>query len=444
MFVQNGMLELSSRQRQILVLLRKGLSNNEICSKLGITENTVKVHLRNIYKILNVSNRIEALNAANTLDITEDDSPKELSVIFHKVSDISDCPKAYSLYLSLVEAIQQYRIFRILECGKKNDKPGLIIDVSASKDEDEMLFVTTRIGSSDEILWTTSIKANSDNITSLAQKSAMQLFRSLVIASAKLNYIPDSPLPYWWFVTTRCIAGLESRSQESFEICKEKLTPFVVDSSYNEFTIYVLAYAYYIAILENWGNPQLHAKELANLARKAMVKTPCSIYTQMIMALYNIASGNKSEALAYLKHVVEANPQSITARMILIQIYMLTNHEDEALKLLDECTRLIPEMAMQASINHARTFILLLQGKYEECRALAKQVLLFTPKALTVRLCLILSDNMLGDLADSRIQVKKFFEYNPKYGKKDLEQLLKGVSEEKKAFFMARLKNIFY
>ena len=48
---------LTSRQKEILSLLRKGLTNVEICKALNISANTVKVHLANIYRILEVTNR---------------------------------------------------------------------------------------------------------------------------------------------------------------------------------------------------------------------------------------------------------------------------------------------------------------------------------------------------------------------------------------------------
>jgi LuxR family maltose regulon positive regulatory protein len=52
---------LTRREIQILPLLDEGLSNKEIAARLYIAPVTVKTHLQNIYKKLNVKNRIEAL-----------------------------------------------------------------------------------------------------------------------------------------------------------------------------------------------------------------------------------------------------------------------------------------------------------------------------------------------------------------------------------------------
>jgi two-component system, NarL family, nitrate/nitrite response regulator NarL len=50
---------LSARERDILPLAARGLSNKEIALELGITHGTVKVHLHAIYRKLGVSRRAE-------------------------------------------------------------------------------------------------------------------------------------------------------------------------------------------------------------------------------------------------------------------------------------------------------------------------------------------------------------------------------------------------
>ena len=53
---------LSIREREVLELLSKGLLYKEIAERLGVTHETVKKHLKNIYQKLHVQNKIEALN----------------------------------------------------------------------------------------------------------------------------------------------------------------------------------------------------------------------------------------------------------------------------------------------------------------------------------------------------------------------------------------------
>lgn len=51
---------LTVREVQILDLICLGTQNKIIADRLGLSENTVKVHVRNIYKKMNVRNRTEA------------------------------------------------------------------------------------------------------------------------------------------------------------------------------------------------------------------------------------------------------------------------------------------------------------------------------------------------------------------------------------------------
>ena len=52
---------LTKTEIKIIRLLEKGLSNKSISIKSDISENTVKFHLKNIYRKLKVHNRLEAL-----------------------------------------------------------------------------------------------------------------------------------------------------------------------------------------------------------------------------------------------------------------------------------------------------------------------------------------------------------------------------------------------
>lgn len=56
--------DLTEKEREILVLLTKGFSNNEISRQLSISIATVKFHLTNIYTKLGAKNRVEAVTIA--------------------------------------------------------------------------------------------------------------------------------------------------------------------------------------------------------------------------------------------------------------------------------------------------------------------------------------------------------------------------------------------
>lgn len=58
---------LSAREREVLDLVAEALSNSQIASRLGLTEATVKRHLRNIFVKLGAVSRLDAVNKAEVL-----------------------------------------------------------------------------------------------------------------------------------------------------------------------------------------------------------------------------------------------------------------------------------------------------------------------------------------------------------------------------------------
>ncbi|WP_428928697.1 LuxR C-terminal-related transcriptional regulator [Marinibacterium sp. SX1] len=58
---QDPIQTLSRKERQILDALAKGLTNKELAQELGISTNTVKFHLSNLYEKLSVRNRAQAI-----------------------------------------------------------------------------------------------------------------------------------------------------------------------------------------------------------------------------------------------------------------------------------------------------------------------------------------------------------------------------------------------
>ena len=58
--LENKLIDLSARQKEVFDLIIKGKSNKEITSELIIELSTLKTHINQIYKILGIKNRKEA------------------------------------------------------------------------------------------------------------------------------------------------------------------------------------------------------------------------------------------------------------------------------------------------------------------------------------------------------------------------------------------------
>ena len=60
---------LSARQLEVLNLVAKGFANHDVARILGISVNSVKDHLKNIYAVLGASSRTEATSIALNLEL---------------------------------------------------------------------------------------------------------------------------------------------------------------------------------------------------------------------------------------------------------------------------------------------------------------------------------------------------------------------------------------
>jgi DNA-binding NarL/FixJ family response regulator len=65
----DGASPLTSRQQEILPLLAEGMLNKQIADTLGVTEGTVKQHLKDLFKRLGARNRTQAVREARRLGL---------------------------------------------------------------------------------------------------------------------------------------------------------------------------------------------------------------------------------------------------------------------------------------------------------------------------------------------------------------------------------------
>jgi len=67
--VSKNKVSLTNREMEILTLIALGLTNKKIAKQLVISENTLRTHVRNLYRKLGVHNRTQAMKAGQDLGL---------------------------------------------------------------------------------------------------------------------------------------------------------------------------------------------------------------------------------------------------------------------------------------------------------------------------------------------------------------------------------------
>ena len=60
-------IQVTPREREVLQLLSTGLTYRQISEEMEVSHETVKKHIKNIYRKLKVQNKVEALNKVRLL-----------------------------------------------------------------------------------------------------------------------------------------------------------------------------------------------------------------------------------------------------------------------------------------------------------------------------------------------------------------------------------------
>jgi two-component system, NarL family, nitrate/nitrite response regulator NarL len=60
---------LSPREREVAILIARGLSNKEVARQLGLSDGTVKIHVHTIFQKLGAKSRYHLIGYASSLDV---------------------------------------------------------------------------------------------------------------------------------------------------------------------------------------------------------------------------------------------------------------------------------------------------------------------------------------------------------------------------------------
>ncbi|MCF0221848.1 MAG: helix-turn-helix transcriptional regulator [Fibrobacter sp.] len=437
---------MTSRQKEILSLLRKGLTNSEICFALNISANTVKVHLANIYRILEVTNRTEAVSTDLTSSM-DSEGREEVTLTICQGDDFLDSPLPHALYLSIVQALQGCGVFQIkVTQPDDGDRQGdYRINVSTMQGDNQTLFIALHKKEGDTLLWSNLPKVcNSEDISLLTEQISIQLLRQMVLAAAESFEENPSVAPQWWYASCFAISKMENREKNEFDRCARVQHSLLENERHGDFIAGVLAIAYHVAATEKWVDEKECIDNLGIVINETMRKNPSSVYSLYSIALFNMLLGNHKEALNYFELMMHANsPLRAICRRQVSQLYTLTGQGDKARQQIEEYDRCIPAAMYQPFHFVEKAFHHFTLGEYGECQKVAEQLLICHPEIIYPRLLSIACNYRDRNFDQYRKQCRILFEYHPHFSKDDLKHFINCFSPAHRGKISECLKNLF-
>ncbi len=428
---------LTERQTEIMLLVRKGLTNQDICSVLGISANTVKVHLANIYKTLDVANRTEAVTVFSETTEKEDGAPPPM--IFKKprlivqTADTSLSARnnqTAAVVQDLVGGLQKFDTFEI-QWGKEPDdtRDTFVLTVEEKDNTCDRHFVCMYQLENGSILWSDILVLDDD----AARRAAIDRMVSTIhwkfeLAAAEGCRGASDGAVNGWYAVYGIKHLINHREKNAWHGSLASLRMVQQVSDNHIWSLYGLGLAWYLATMERWCAEADGVRELMSIGKKAMQTAPNSQYAWLLMAFLSIVEKRFQDTIAHLNRVIAYNPYNLLAIQVLSQIYTIENRCQDGIDLLKRMKTLAPDFYERPTTIAAEAVLLYFLGDYKSCQKRVDDVLFVLPEFLIPRLLNISMADRLADPERVTEQVKLLKKYHPDFNADSCTRFVSGVA----------------
>lgn len=373
---------LSQRQLEVLELVSKGCSNSDIARLLHVSHNTVKTHLSNILRLLDLSNRTEA-SVWYEQHYSQELQGQFLPLTVRDGAGVTEYP---TLTQDLADILGRRDLIQICE----NDAECLYT-LELRKNENGQLFLALlyqETHPSRQMLWS-KVLEDSAGAPRVVCHLAAQLGNKLV------NHYATEVL-----ATRTALAGLTplfqvehklrhrsrqhlTEAHETLSQLQQRYPDVPVVHSYRAIVVYVsLLEGFLPATGDSLGM-------LAESAQYACNMAPESALAQQAFALHCMLNKQYGLALKHISLAVEINPVLESALFLNGQVLALNGHYQQALACYDDYLALYPEGELSGRCYAGMCLVHYLSGNFAEAKELAHQAMLYN-QTVQAGLCLVL------------------------------------------------------
>lgn len=413
---------LTSRQMEILEYISKGCTNAEIARFLGLSENTVKVHVARLFSALNVTNRTEAAlyyqkskenqiqDSLNNSIVVIISDFKSNTLPIESLKKIKDVVISLLALKTFVDVIVESNIDQIQSNSRdlyllrsEIEKTGSSFDLNVYVDDYK----------NKSSIWNKSLSNehfSGKNVEDwAAQAISANVFRVLV---SQIDIIEPENLSVPENKSTSILFGLrmiEIRTKESVQKAYEIFSGILKQNPHNIFALYGLASTEYLNLLHHFtqdieqskANFVFCSQTLKNLSQSSALSWYVQAVGQMMI-------GDRPGAILLLNNALRLDPSLQIVYPLLGQLYCFTGEYQKGYDFMDYGFSLCPEF--RYSGNNLVTMGILLFGleRYSEAVAVLEESFYLQTDSWVNRGIYLTSLFLMGQVNKAKKEAKDF------------------------------------
>ncbi len=374
---QDASLPLTPRQLEVFRLMAKGLSNRDICELLGISSNTVKIHVAAILRTLNAANRTEAVFAYKELLEGADGGGRQQLRVADRIGrpSIAVLPfqdltaGEHESYLAagvvdeLIDRLAAWQWFPVIslassrrfagaelgavEIGRRL-KAGYLL-LGSLRHSDERIRVSAHLAETEhgQVVWSQVYELPMNELFDLQSEIARHIVHSvapeLITAEAQIaRYQAPTAFGVWQSVcqgTWLLNRGTREDAERAMGLFDRAIE---VDPNFS------LAWNGRVCVAqkqlyEQWtADPKRTVAALVADAETCYRLDPRASHSHASLGLAQILLGEREPAIDHLERAVEQNPSSTRALVLLAQAYGMSGRLDDCIMYLEDLLRIDP------------------------------------------------------------------------------------------------------
>lgn len=415
--------KLSKRQLEVLELLAKGLTNEELAGVLGISPTTARTHVTAVLARLEVGNRTEAAGlfrdwSAGPTHISAllrrpaivvlpllavDADPRTRAVASAIGHDLSNLFARWCWFPVITPAETIRARSADLDPAALGQRLGatFVVDGNLRRSSPSSWRLSVRIDSATagHCLWTERYEFPADELFAVQDavcETVVAAAYPMLIAHAQagLRRVPHPHELQTWELAhegmrlcTLREAAANHQAQSLFRRAIEREPDLLLAH-------FGLGIASFDHILNQWSAPTDAHRQLLAAAERCVTLAPHGAEGHYLLGRYFQSSGEPALATRSLESAIQRNPSFAPAHALLAQTLHLSDRSDEALTRMKHAAQLGPGRysAALATVHFSR-------GEYGEALGTIEDVLMSTPHYPFARALAAASAYLIGDLA---------------------------------------------